>query len=336
MRTSLALAALTGETLRVVNIRSGRPNPGLRAQHLSGVRTMQKICGGSLRGAVIGSSELTFEPGPVKGGDFALDVAEQTRSAGSTSLILQALLPALSFAARGSHLTIRGGTHVAWSPPFHYLAEVFLPQVSRLGVRAEMRLRRWGWYPRGQGEIEARVEPAGRLRPVVLEGKFSPERVEALSASSNLPGHVRERQRDRLKRRLAERGLEASCRMLDVAAVSPGSLVFIKVRDSDRLAGFSALGEKGKAAEKVADEAADALFAFLDGGGAVDEHLADQLVPYLALADGESSFTTSRISGHLLTNIWVAERFLGKVFRVEGSPGEAGRVVATGVGFGRS
>lgn len=336
LRTSLALAALTGEKLVVVNIRTGRPNPGLRAQHLSAVRAMQKICGARLRGAVIGSSELMFEPGPARGGEYALDVAEQARSAGSTSLIFQALLPALSFVAESSHLTIRGGTHVAWSPPFHYLAEVFLPQVGRMGIRAEMRLRRWGWYPRGQGEIEARVEPAGRLRPAVLEGKFSAERVEALSASSNLPAHVRERQRDRLLARLAERGLEASCRLVDAAAASAGSLVYIKAWDGERLAGFSALGEKGKAAEKVADEAVDKFFEFLDGGGAVDEHLADQLVLYMALSDGRSSFTTSRISGHLLTNIWVIENFLGGLFRVEGAPGAPGRVVVAGVGFGGS
>lgn len=336
LRTALALSALTGEKLLVVRIRSGRPNPGLRAQHLAGVRAMQGICGAKVRGAQIGSPELMFEPGPVAGGDWRLDVG----TAGSTSLVLQALLPALSFAERESRLTIRGGTHVAWSPPFHHLSDVFLPQVRRMGVKAEMALNRWGWYPKGEGEIEAGVEPvSGTLKPLVLEGAFSPQEIEILSATSNLPSHVRERVGERLLARLSERGLKATLSLLDVPAANPGCLAYLRARDGEKLAATSALGEKGKPAEAVADEAVEEFFHFLDGGGAVDEHLADQLVPYLALAEGESRFTTSRLSRHLLTNIWVIESFtehiFGKIFEVEGELGEPGRVVVKGVGFRR-
>jgi RNA 3'-terminal phosphate cyclase len=183
--------------------------------------------------------------------------------------------------------------------------------------------------------VEATVEPAGRLVPLVLEGAFSPREIEVLSASSNLPAHVRERQRDQTLALLAQRGLKAQATLLDVEAASPGSLVYIKARDGERLVGVSALGEKGKPAEKVATEAAAKFFWFLDGGGgAVDEHLADQLVLYMALADGESRFTTSQVSRHLLTNIWVIESFLGKIFEVDGDLGAPGRVVARGVAFG--
>lgn len=339
LRTSLALAALTGERLLVNRIRAGRSNPGLRAQHLAGVRAMQAICGARVRGASIGSSELLFEPGPVKGGEHVLDVAAQTRSAGSTSLVLQALLPALAFGAAPSHLTIRGGTHVAWSPPYHHLEEVFLPLVGRMGVRAAIRLNRWGWYPRGGGEVEVAVMPVeGALSPLVLEGPFEPQEIVALAASSNLPAHVTERVCERFKARLAERGMAAPCRTLEAPADGPGCLAYLKaVGGGNKLAAFSALGEKGRPAEAVADEAVDLFFQFLQGGGAVEEHLADQLLIYLALAEGESSFTTSKVSRHLLTNLWVIEQFWGRrIFEAEGDLGAPGRVVAHGVGFRRT
>jgi RNA 3'-terminal phosphate cyclase (ATP) len=302
------------------------------------------VCGGRLLGAHLGSQELVFEPGEVKGGDYLLDVAEETRSAGSVTLLLQALLPALSFAGAASRLSVRGGTHVAWSPPFHHLAEVFLPVVREMGLRAEARLVRWGWYPQGGGEVEAEVRPvgsprgeaAGRLAPLDWEGPFRPEQIECLSATSRLPVHVAERQRERLLYRLSERGLKASCEVVDAPAASPGSFVFVKARHDRRLAGFSALGERGKPAERVADEAVGALFDFLEGVAAAEEHLADQLVLYLALADGVSRLTVQRLSGHLMTNIWVVERFLGKVFEIEGEPGGPGWLSARGVAWGRS
>ncbi|MFH0810661.1 MAG: RNA 3'-terminal phosphate cyclase [Pseudomonadota bacterium] len=339
LRTALALSALTGEKLLLTNIRAGRSKPGLRAQHLAGVRAMERICGARVRGAAMGSTELLFEPGAVAGGDYLLDVAaEKTMgSAGATSLVFHALLPALSFAPEGSHLTIRGGTHVAWSPSFHHLAEVFLPTVARMGLRARVGLNRWGWYPRGGGEVEAEVTPVAGffLRPIILEEQsFSPEWVEVLSASSGLPAQVRERQCRRLLARLAERGLEAECRLMEAPAGGAGSLVFIKAGCGELTVGFSALGERGKRAEQVADEAAEVFFDFLDGTGAVDEHLADQLVVYMALAKGESSFRTSRVSPHLVTNIWVVENFMGKIFQLEGDLGEPGRVSARGVAFG--
>ncbi len=339
VRTAVALSALTGRPLLVVNVRAGRSKPGLRAQHLAGVKAMQRICGARVRGGSIGSPELLFEPGPTRGGDYLLDVAAEARSAGSVLLVFQTLLPALTFAEGGSRLTIRGGTHVAWSPPYQSLAEVFVPTVANMGVRVGLELSRWGWYPRGGGEVLAAVEPVrGVLSPLRLEEGFVPGDIEALSASSNLPAGVGERQRERLLARLAERGFSAECSLLDSPAEGPGSLVFIKVRDAGgrKLAGFSALGERGKPAERVADEAADGLFEFLDRGGAVEEHLADQLVPYMALAGGESCVTTSRVSRHLLTNIWVVESFLGPVFSVEGDLGRPGRVVARGVGLARA
>lgn len=338
LRSSLALAALTGEKLLVTGVRAGRPNPGLRAQHLAAVKAMQRICGAKVRGATVGSSELLFEPGPARGGDYTLDVAAEARSAGSTSLVFQALLPALSFAGEPSHLVIRGGTHVAWSPPYHHLADAFLPALGRMGLRATLGLRRWGWYPVGQGEVEASVEPVeGGLSPLVLEGRFEPQDIRALSVSSRLPAHIAERQRNQLIKRLAERGLSATVDVLEAEAASPGSLVYLKATSGEGVVAVSALGERGKPAEVVADEAAGKFFEFLDGGGAVEEHLADQLVLYLALAGGESSFTTSRVSRHLLTNIWVIESFLsapfGPLFEVEGELGTFGRIKVRGVGF---
>jgi RNA 3'-terminal phosphate cyclase (ATP) len=323
VRTSLSLAALLGRAVRLENIRAGRPKPGLKAQHLTGVRALARITEAEVAGAELHSRELTFRPRRLQAGKFLFDVAETTGSAGSVTLLAQALLPPLLAAGGISRLTLKGGTHVAWSPPAHYFMEVFLPALAEMGAEVGMSLIKWGWYPRGGGEVQISVRPAPRLTPV--EWLKPPQRqvFRGLSAASRLPAHVSARQARRLQERLGE---DLPVKELQATGQDPGSFVFLW----GPRAGFSALGARGKPAEKVADEAVDEFLRFQQCRAAVDRHLADQILLYLAQAAGPSTLMTEEITLHLLTNLWVIEQFLGPLFQVEGARGGPGKIVCRG------
>jgi|UniRef100_A0A7C5EMH2 RNA 3'-terminal phosphate cyclase (ATP) len=323
VRTSLSLAALLGEAVRITNIRAGREKPGLRAQHLTAVRAVAQVTGGELEGATLGSRDLTFRPRAPRGGNYVFDVGEVIGSAGSVTLVLQTLLPPLLAAREPTTMTLRGGTHVPWSPPVHYIMQVFLPALAELGGRVTLSLNRWGWYPRGGGEIKVTVAPASGFSGQQWLTPPEPAGFRGLSAGCRVPEHVIHRQARRLKERL---GKDFPITEVTAEGLDPGSFVFIY----GPRAGFHALGARGKPAEQVADEAAAAFDRFKARQAALDRHLADQVVLYLALARGPSAFTTEEVTRHLLTNIWVIEQFLGPTFTVQGNLGEPGLVSCSG------
>jgi len=311
-----------------VNIRGKRKKPGLRPQHLTGVQACAAVSGATVAGAQLGEQELTFRPEELSAGSYRFQIP----TAGAASLVLQAVLPPLWKAQGKSSLVVGGGTHVPWSPPFNYLAEVFLPILDRLGFKSEMQISRWGWYPKGGGEIKTSLRSCKPTGSIVLDRPFKLKRVIGISASSRLPEHIRVRQRRQLLRRLEKAGIEAEIGLLDVPALNPGSLVFLCAQGKESVAGFSSLGARGKRAELVADEAANALFQFLHSGAALDHYLADQVLIYLTITPGEHRFTTSKITQHLLTNTWVIEKFLPVYFEIEGGVGEPGTVVKRDIG----
>ena len=315
LRTALTLAAITGRAIRIEKIRAGRKNPGLAAQHLTGVRAIAAVCRAHVAGDELGSQSLTFTPGgPPQPGHYRFDVAEarQGGSAGATTLVLQTILLPLTLANGDSTVVIRGGTHVAWSPPFDYVLDVWLPTLSRMGVEAGLELVRWGWYPVGQGEIRAAIKGRGtglRLSPLTLARRGELRRVWGRAVAANLPAHIPQRMADRARSLLAAAGVEAQIEPLRVRAACAGAGIFLTAEYQGVRAGFSALGARGKPSEQVAEEAVAALLAHRESGAALDQHLADQLVVPLALADGESSFSVERVTRHLTTNAWVVEQF---------------------------
>jgi RNA 3'-phosphate cyclase len=325
LRTALSLAATLEQPVKIDHIRAGRAHPGLRPQHLAGVLALARITNAEVTGAELHSRELTFRPRRAQPGRYFFDVAEKTGSAGSVTLLAQALLPPLLAATRPSHLTLRGGTHVAWSPPAHYVLHVFLPALAQLGAKVEMSLNRWGWYPRGGGEVSLEIHPAPRLSGVKWLTLPDYREFRGISAASKLPEHVARRQAERLKSRL---GGDLPVELVQAEGLDAGSMVLLYGPN----AGFDALGARGKPAEKVADEAADAFLLFKDRQAAVDRHLADQIVLYLARANGPSSFITPEITLHLLTNLWVIEQFLGATFEIRGELGERGEIFCHGGG----
>jgi RNA 3'-terminal phosphate cyclase (ATP) len=323
LRTALSLAAVTGTPVRIEAIRAGRPKPGLRPQHLTAVNAVGQVCQAEVTGARLGSQDLTCRPGPPQGGRYFFDVAAKTGSAGSVSLIAQALLPPLLRAAGPTTVILKGGTHVPWSPPAHYLSHVFLPALAAMGAEVKLSLEGWGWYPRGGGEVRLTIRPAHTLTGVEWRMPAAGTAFRGLSAAAKLPEHVARRQAAQLKVRLGE---ALPVDLVPAGGQDPGSLVFLW----GPRAGFSALGARGKPAERVADEVADAFLTFRERGAALDRHLADQILLYLALARGPSTITTEAVTSHLLTNVWVIEQFLGPTFEVRGNLGEGGEICCQG------
>ena len=338
VRTSLTLSAITGQPVRIEQIRAGRRKPGLMPQHLTAVRAAGRICNARVEGAKRNAQELEFHPQSApKAGTYTFDVAQAAKggSAGSVSLILQTVLLPLALAEGSSQVTLVGGTHVAWSPPYDYIKRVYLPAMTRLGIEAKVSIKNWGWYPIGGGRVQATIQ--GResaSAPQVPEASIANQdlrererllRVRGLSASSNLPKHIRVRQERAALQALRSNAVNARIQVVDAPSKGQGTIVFLWAEFESSSAGFTALGELGKPAERVAEEAATELLGFLQGEAALDRYLADQLVLPLALADGPSAFTTESVTDHLLTNAWVVNQFFPGRVRVEGEEGQPGR-----------
>jgi RNA 3'-terminal phosphate cyclase (ATP) len=286
IRTSLTFSAITKKAVKITNIRANRPNPGLQMQHLTSARAVRSVCRGKLAGAELGSGELVFEPGEIVGGKYEFDIG----TAGSVTLVAQTLIPILLGAAKESELRIIGGTHVMKSPGYDYFERVFLPAIARFGAQVETKLIRPGYYPRGGGCIDVTIKPS-RLRGCTAWPRD--ESVQALIRLSGLPEGIAVR----------EKKIFTDVRIRNDDALSVGNAVTCW----KGLRGAYVLGEKGKRAETVAQEALDALKAEKDD---VDMHLADQLLAHAALAEGRTSYSTSRISDHLQTNAHIISKFV--------------------------
>lgn len=327
LRTSLSLSAILGQPVRLTNIRSGRKKPGLAAQHVTAVNAVTAITNAEVEGARLGSQALTFVPRGIRGGNYIFDVADVRPSAGALSLVFQSAAIPLAYADAPSTLTLRGGTHVPYSPNVHYLQTVFIPMLAKFGFQCSLSLTRWGWYPSGGGEARARIQPVSDWRGVNLSNRGALKAIRGISAISNLPNHIASRQRERCMTRLARFAPSVNIDLVEGKSIGQGSLVFLNAGFEQAQAGFSALGKRGKPAEQVADKACQSLIDFLDSGTAIDPNLSDQLIVPMALAKGESSFSTSQITRHLTTNIWAVQQFLPNRFEVAGGEGERGQVI---------
>ena len=327
LRTALALSALTGQPFDVVNIRRGRDRPGLRPQHLEAVRAVARLCAAGVEGAVENSTEMRFDPGPVAPGSYRFEI----RTAGSACLVLQTVYLPLSFAGAESTVEIRGGTHVPWSPCYHYLERQWAPWLGRLGFAVRPSLTRCGFYPAGGGEIQAQIAPAAPVAGVRIAERGKLQQLDILSVACNLPRDIAQRQARRAVERLAGLGAVPRVEMPELPAQGKGTFVVATAQYEHGGACTSALGAIGKPAEKVAEEAACAICDFARTEAMMDEHLADQILLPLALTPGECSFTTACVTGHLLTNAQIIRHFLPVDIRIEGTPGAPGAVIVRGV-----
>jgi len=323
LRTSLSLSAVTGIPLRINNIRANRSQPGLKHQHLTAVKAAAAICKADLEGAHLGSTSISFQPGAVQGGRYHFSIP----TAGSAPLVLQTVFYPLVFAERDSTVTVQGGTHVRWSPCFHYLERQWLPYLKQMGYRAGVTLNSAGYYPKGGGELTARIQSGAGKKSLQLTQRGDLVHVRGEAAVTDLPDHITRRMRDRVVSRVGHKFPLQDIRTRNINGPDKGAFIFLSAVFEHATAGFCALGERGKRAEIVADEAIDQVLNFLDGNGCVDRYVADQLLIPLAIAQEQSSLKVSNVTSHLVTNALIIQEFLPVDFDIQGEIGKPGTIL---------
>ncbi len=304
LRAALAISAITGRPVRVFNVRARRSRPGLQRQHLASVRALAELSGARVEGARLGSTELTFYPGRVRGGEFTFDIG----TAGSVTLLLQAVMPVMAVADGPVKVRVIGGTDVPKAPPIDYVRFVLRQLLARMGLELSIELLRRGHYPRGGGDVVVSKEGPVRLRPIELVSSGKALRVGGLSHCVRLPSHVAFRQARAAEEVLRALGVPVK---VDVEYyepgkdphLGPGSGMVLWATTERSVLGGDSLGERGKPAEEVGREAARSLLEDLSTGMALDRHASDMLLIYAALASGVTRLGGARLTSHALTMV---------------------------------
>ena len=333
LRTALSLSCLFNKPFRIFNIRKSRKKPGLMPQHLTCVKAAQLLSNAEVSGDSLGSTELLFKPRLIKGGDFFFDIG----TAGSTSLLAQTLIPSLIFLKEKTTLILKGGTHVPFSPSYNYISEVFAPILRMIGIKISLSIESYGFYPKGGGEIRVEVFPTEEINPLRIKERGEISYLIGSSGVGNLPLTIAERQKNAATKKIVESGINIPIKIDLLDCPTPGQGTFLFIRPVTKLiakpeieislAGFWALGHRGKRAEEVGEEAASKFINYYHGGAVFDKHLADQIVLYLSLCKEESYFTTHSITNHLITNLYIIKLFNDFKYIVNGQIGEKGEVI---------
>lgn len=322
LRVSIALAAVRNQPLHIFNIRQKRPQPGLKPQHAESVRTAAEICGARVKGATVGSRELWFYPGEIIGGSAEATIG----TAGSIPMLLITILPICCFARSAVCLRVsKGGTDVAYSPTINYLQYVFLPVLRKIGLETTLAVKKYGYYPKGIGEVSIKIDPNPNLTPLRLDKFGAITHVKGVSVCTFLADRkVADRQAKAAAAVLKRHRLKADIKVINDFSNSrqKGSSIVLWVEtDTGAVLGGDSIGELRKSSERVGEEAARTLLEEVSAKATVDSHLADMIIPYLALAKGPSVFLTRCMTEHLDTNIWLAQEILDVNFKCSRSGG---------------
>lgn len=314
LRTAIALSAVTRQAVHIFNIRKGREKPGLRPQHLQGVAAASKICNARVDGLVLNSTDISFEPGTIKGGKYTVD----TKTAGAVTLILQTLVPFGIHADSPLELVIKGGTAVPFSPTISYFQHVFCGILTMMGVSLSVTVKRHGFYPKGGGEVQVRIFPS-KMKSLHVMERSTMKNVTVYSFASNhlKTARVAERMMDGFAGILKD--ADANCSYVDT--LSPGCFLSAIARFGNSVLGSDELGKRGKRSEDVGADAAKILRATIDSEAAIDSWMVDQAIPFMALAThqtGEpSKVRIPPLTKHAQTNIWIVQKFLRVAFNSE-------------------
>lgn len=322
LRLSVALSAILGEPLHIYNIRQNRPQPGLKSQHLEAVLTATRLCNAEVDGVRENSRELWFKPGKVRGGNIEAEIG----TAGSISMLIMTVLPICTLTENTVQLHVsKGGTDVSHSPTINYLRFVLLPILNRMGLDATLNVHTYGYYPKGMGEVTLTVQPCKALKPLRLDSFGNLKTIKGVSVCTFLADRrVAERQAQTASTCLKEKGYTADVQIVNDQSnplQKGSSIVLWAETDTGAILGADAIGELRKTSEAVGKEAAEKLVSEISVKPTVDVHLADMLIPYVALAHGTSTFLTRTISDHLESNIWLVEEMLDVRFTVERADG---------------
>jgi RNA 3'-terminal phosphate cyclase (ATP) len=320
VRDAVPYCILTGQEIHLKNIRAKRDKPGLRPQHLKVLQAAASLCGGKLSGGTVGSKEIRLRPGKaIKGGTFTWDIG----TAGSTSMLALSLIPLGLFADAASTYEMTGGLFQDFAPSLFHLEHVLLPTVRKMGVDAEVRIIQPGYVPRGGGRIGLRIKPAkGAFGPLNLITQGRVKAIRGIALASRLKERkVSQRMGREFERALERRGLRPEIELLydekgepafDAPSIQPGAALAVWAEtDTGCLIGADMAGGRGRTAEFIGQQTASCLLGDLDSGGTVDRHLADQVIPFAALAKGTSTFRVPSVTEHVEARLWLVEKILG-------------------------
>jgi len=315
LRLSLAISAITKKPLHIFNIRNNRPKPGLKPQHLEAVITAGKLCNAKIRGAKIYSNELWFTPKKNMGGIIFSNIG----TAGSISALIMTVLPICIFSKNPVRLYItKGGTDVSHSPTINFMKFIFLKTLQKMGIQASIQVNRYGYYPKGMGEVILEVKPSSTLNPINSDQFGEIEHIGGLSVSTFLKKQkVAKRQANAAKTYLNQKGYAANIKTVydESNPFQKGSSITLWAKTTTgMIIGSDAIGAPKKSSEEVGKEAAKRLSEDLCSKATVDVNLSDMLIPFMALTKGKSSYLTRLISDHLETNIWLMEKMLNTQF----------------------
>lgn len=318
LRLSLALAVAAGQPLHIYNIRRNRPQPGLKPQHLEAVLTAAKLCNAEIKGATLNSEEIWFKPREVRGGNFEAEIG----TAGSIPMLLTTVLPICALAQDSVRLHVtNGGTDVSHSPTTNYLRNVFLTALEQMGLEASIKVQKYGYYPKGMGEVTMTVKPPRRLQSIQLENFGKLKSVSGVSVCTFLTERkVAERQAKAADDYLSDKGYATSIQVVNDRSnpFQKGSSITLWAEtDKGAILGADAIGELKKSSEAVGREAAEKLYLETSSMPTVDVHLADMLIPYVTLAKDTSIFLVRAVSDHLEANVWLAEKMLNARFNIQ-------------------
>ncbi len=307
LRNTVALSTITKKPVKIVNIRANRPNPGIKAQHYVSIKSIQELCDARVEGLEIGSSELTFYPGEIKGGKYRFDIG----TAGSITLVFQAFILASVQTKNPIKITLTGGTDVKWSPTWDYFQHVFLPLLTKTGIDVKAYLIKRGYYPKGGGEAEIEIKPTKTVKPLRLSDDQEFTEIKGIVHIGNLPDNISTRIKHSVIKTLLKHAFMTSIEVDKSKTLSPGTGITLWAESKDTILGSAVLGERGITSEEVGEKAALNIIKEIESGATLDVYAFDQILPYMVLAcdEGESSCRIRELSNHASTNMWLLQRF---------------------------
>jgi len=330
LRTAIALSVVTHQEVTITNIRANRPTPGLKPQHFTAITIIQRLCNATTKNVAIGSSEITFSPGNITGGRHRFDIG----TAGSIVLVLQACILSFLRTSEPIHLLITGGTDVKWAPSWDYFTQVFLPLIRTMGVQVEVTLHQRGYYPKGGGSAELILRPCHTLKPLHLGEPQTFTSVQGHIHSALLPDHVAKRMKHAALQQFIATSFKPTIAVEHGPSLSPGTGITLWATSANSIIGATSLGEKGIPSEHLGTTAAQHLLTELTSGATLDMYGFDQVLPFMALAEGDSACVVRTLSGHAQTNMWlIAQFFNDEAMFPTTREGQLTRITTRGKGF---
>jgi len=315
LRTAVGLSVLTNKSIKIYNIRKNRPNPGIKHQHYSSIKIVQQLCNAEVKGLEIGSKKIVFKPGKIKPGKFKFDID----TAGSMTLAFQSIILGCLKSASTNTIHLTGGTDVKWSPTWEFFTNVFLNLLKKMGINVDYNLIKRGYYPRGGGKAEIKIEKVEKIKPFIVKSNQIFSEIKGLVNISKLPDHISKRIKHSVVKQAINEDLKTSIKVDKKDSFSPGVGVTLWSETKDTVIGSAVIGKKGVSSEEVGKKAIDRIIKDISSESNVDFYAFDQIIPYMALAckNGVSECTVRKISNHSETNIWLVKKFLDVEFKIE-------------------